>query len=173
MARKGSAKYSPMSSPAPNVMRMPDMDLMRNKKDVRLIQEIADAARDNWTGIRGPTGGVDLSQALGKLELNLLGMMNPGEEGDPPDTPAIVANARLGYVIGTMENGSGVAHAGECECHYSTAMVMISSEIAQMVTPTTMSEFALEAGYYLARTSDRTIDALLDIANRNVEALRV
>ncbi len=150
---------------------MPDVDLMRNQKDMRLIQEIADVARENWKGIRGPTGGVDLSRALGKLEYELLDMMNPGAEDDPPDTPSIVANTRLGYVIGIMENGSGVAHAGECESHYSMAMIMISAEIAQMAPPTTMSEFGLEAGYYLARTNDRTIEALLGIAERNAEAL--
>ena len=172
MARKCSAKYQLLSSPDPEKIRIPDAALLRSKKDVQVIQEIAAAARDNLFAIRGPTGGVELSQVLGKLEFRLLDLMNPGQSDDTPGAPAIVTGVRLGYVIGTMENGSRVAHSNQSEAHYRWAMTLISSEIAQWSPPTAMSEFATECGYFLGRSGDKALDYLTEIAERNGEKLR-
>jgi len=172
MTRKGGAKYTSMESPQPGQIRIPDMALLSNKKQKSLVQEIAVAARQNLAAIAGSTGGTALSQALGKLEYRLLDLLNPGKSEDPPGTPAIIAGARLGYVIGVMENGSGVAHEGRSESHYTTAMVIISSELSQSLPPTAMSEFATECGYYLARTNDQSLAALADLATARAELLR-
>jgi hypothetical protein len=172
MARKGSAKYQPLSYPNPDTVRIPDFTLLRSKKELRFILEIAAAARENLFAIRGPTGGVELSQALGKMEFRLLDLMNRGQDGDPPGTPGIVTGVRLGYVIGTMENGSGVAHPNQSEAHYTAAMTIISAEIAQKMPPTVMSEFATECGYFLGRSGDEALDTLTDIAEKNGEKLR-
>ncbi len=171
MNRKGTAKYTPMSSPHPDRMRTLDVTLLRNKKEVRLVQEIATAARQHFKEIKRPTGSVGGSQALGMLEYRLVNLMNPGEEQKPPSAPGIVAGARLGYVIGVMENGSGIAHDGQCEAHYTNAMVVISTEFSRVLPPTAMSEFATECGYYLARTHDQTLDGLMEIANQHAVKL--
>lgn len=150
---------------------MPDVALLGKKKELRLIEEIAIAARANVLAIQN-TGGGDLSQALGKLEFRFLELMNRGEEGDPPGTSGVVAAIRLGYVIGTMENGSGVAHPNESEVHYTTAMTLISSEFAEKMPPTVMSEFATECGYFLARSGDKAFDTLTKFVEKNAENLR-
>jgi hypothetical protein len=173
MARKDSARYQSLNAPDPNNMRIPDVALLHNKKELRAVLEIVKVARDNLLGIlEGPTGGGGVSQALGKLELRLLEMMNPGQIVDPPGTPPIVAEVRLGYVIGTMENGSGVAHVNQSEVHYTTAMSIISSELSRVRQSTAMSEFATECGYVLARSSDKALDTLIEIAEQNAEKLR-
>lgn len=172
MARKGKAKYQRLSYPDPGMIRIPDGSLLQSKKEVRLIQEIIEAAQENLAKFSGPTAGVELSEALGKLEFRLLDLLNPGQEGDPPGTPAIVLGARLGYMIGTMENGSGVAHPNESEMHYATAMTFISAQISERFPPTIMSEFATESGYVLARSGDTELDALTTIAQNNAEKLR-
>ena len=170
MTRRGSARYQPFTYPDPARIRIPDVALLGKKKEFRLIEEIAIAARANVLAIRGDGG--ELSQALGKLEGRFLDLMNPGEEGDPLGTPGFVAGIRLGYVIGTMENESGVAHPNESEVHYTTAMTLISSEFAQKVPPTVMSEFATECGYFLARSGDHALDTLTKVVEKNAENLR-
>ena len=170
MTRRGSARYQPLAYPDPATIRMPDVALLGKKKEYRLVEEIAIAARANVLAIQGDGG--ELSQALGKLEGRFLDLMNQGEEGDPPGTPGVVAGIRLGYVIGTMEKESGVAHPNESEVHYTTAMTLISSEFAQKVPPTVMSEFATECGYFLARSSDKAIDTLTKFVEKNSENLR-
>ncbi len=170
--RKGAAKYIPMSSPNPERVMLPDLSILKDRNHLRLTQEIAGVARENLLSIKGPTGGVDLSPALGKLEHRLLDLLDPDEKENPPSTPAILTGARLGYLIGRMENGSGVAHAGECEVHYLLALDMVGAEVARIASPTVMSTFATECGYYLARTNDRTLDGLTKVANRYAEMLR-
>ncbi len=172
MARKGSAKYQPLSYPNPGTIRIPDVALLRSKRQLRLIQEIAAAAWDNLSAIMRRTGCIELSQALGKLEFTLVDLMNPNKEADQPDTRAIVAGTRLGYVIGTMENGSGVAHSNQSESHYTAAMLLISARLADELPPTAMSEFATECGYVLARSGDEALDILTEIAEKHAEKLR-
>ena len=169
MTRRGSARYQPITYPDPATIRMPDVALLGKKKEYRLVEEIAIAARANVLAIQGDGG--ELSQALGELEGRFLDLMNPGEESDPPGTPGIVTGIRLGFVIGTLENESGVAHPNESEVHYTTAMTLISSEFAQKVPPTAMSEFATECGYFLARSGDNALDTLTKLVEKNAENL--
>ena len=77
--------------------------------------------------------------------------------------------ALIGYMIGTLENTSGVERSGESECHYLLALELITSRYREEVrVPGPLFEFAIDGGYFLARTRDRSLDRLLQIATEQV-----
>lgn len=170
--RRDLAAYRPLVLPAPDTLRLPDVGPLSKKAEAAVCHEIAKFALDHWLKFRGPKGGAELSEALGDFETDYLDLFAPGSDNGPEDRPSILAYGRLGYVVGQMENASGVARTGESEHHYTSALGLLSAQLSQQVPQTVRSDFAMECGYYLARVGDEAYDDLIEIAEDGIETLR-
>jgi len=155
--KKGKAVYVPLARPKAGVVRLADLALA-TPKEFPYSMEIAAVAKDNLLSL--PGAGAALSGALRTFEDHLVDLAK-GE-----DDKEIRMGARLGYVLGTMENGSGVEHPRESERHYLMAMMLLTTTIGNTATP--LFEFACDSGYVLARSRDRDLDALVNNATAEV-----
>ena len=144
---------------------IPDMGLFANARERAFCMEIASVARENLLSL--PEAGGTLSVRLGIFEGQVMALM--GVEDDAGAKEIRIA-ARLGYVVGAMENGSGVEHSEQSEIHYLMALDLVTMTLGN--TASFMFEFTSSGGYFLARTRDQGLQPLVYAARRGVAELR-
>ena len=133
---------------------IPDMGLFANARERAFCMEIASVARENLLSL--PEAGGTLSVRLGIFEGQVMALM--GVEDDAGAKEIRIA-ARLGYVVGAMENGSGVEHSEQSEIHYLMALDLVTMTLGN--TASFMFEFTSSGGYFLARTRDQGLQPLV------------
>jgi hypothetical protein len=165
--------HSLIQFPTPGATRVPseaEMALLSNEVERNKIASLAAVAHDHVMKVQGVG---DLASVLGMFVVYLVDLLGDGEEKDREafEEP-VCMGATLGYVIGTMENASGVARPAESEGHYLMAM-----HVAQAGLPVDLQtiayEYAKESGYYLARTGEASFDEIVSKASGCVDQLRM
>jgi len=89
--------------------------------------------------------------------------------GRGPHEGAVVAGATIGFVIGGMENESGVEREGMSEQHYECVLPAVMSFLPDAVTNSYYFQFVEDCGYYLARMRGAGLDDLCTTVRNEVE----
>jgi hypothetical protein len=146
------------------------MTLLSNEVERDEIVSLAAAAHESVMKVQ--VAG-DLAPVLGMFVAYLVDLLGGDDEKDREAFEGPVCmGATLGYVIGMMENTSGVARSDKSEGHYQMAM-----HVAQAGLPldlqTIAYEYAKESGYYLARTGEVLFDEIVTEASACADQLRL
>jgi hypothetical protein len=114
----------------------------------------------------------DLAPALRMFVSYLIDLL-VGDDGNDREgfRDSVFTGAALGYVIGMMENASGVAKPGRSEGHYRMAMELAQANLPEELR-TLAYEYAKESGYYLARKGAISLDEIVAGASAYVDELR-
>jgi len=168
LSKKGKARYVSLVLPEVGQVRLSNVALFANARERAFCMEIASVAQDNLLSL--PEAGGTLSVRLGIFEGQVMALLG-GEVGvGDAGAKEIRIAARLGYVVGTMENGSGVEHSEQSEIHYLMALDLLTMTLGN--TASFMFEFTSSGGYFLARTRDQGLQPLVYSARRGVAELR-
>jgi hypothetical protein len=146
------------------------MALLSNEAERDKVVSLAGAAHESVMKVQ--VAG-ELAPVLGMFVAYLVDVLvGDDERYCPAFEGPVCLGATLGYVIGTMENASGVARPGKSEGHYQMAM-----HVAQAGLPldlqTIAYEYAKESGYYLARTGEDSFDEIVIKASACMDQLRL
>jgi hypothetical protein len=163
--KKVRLAYEDLLEPSLWRMRIPPVQLMKRSVDSDAVNEIADMASRNLLSVlKSKPGG--LSDALDTLVAHLRQILGESHAG------AAFIGPGIGYIIGEMENQSGVEVAGQSEQHYVMALWMSEAQMPEGATASTYFGFACDCGYYLARTRDASLAQLCDFASSEVSSWR-
>jgi hypothetical protein len=165
--------HSFLCFPVPGATPVPseaEMGLLGDEAERDRISSLAAAAHDQVMKVQGVG---DLDSVLAMLVAYLVDLLGDGEETEREAFEGPVCmGATLGYVIGTMENASGVARAGKSEAHYLMAM-----HVAQAGLPVELQtiayQYAKESGYCLARNGEDCFNEIVAEASTCVDQLRM
>jgi hypothetical protein len=145
--------YSPLVGPEFGAWTMPDVRALRRDPEVVnfimkwVKAQIAEAAQ----GAPVPPEISAVQEAL----LQAFAQSRP--EQRPSLRPDVYLGCHIGYLVGVMENGGGVARPGYSEGHYWTALAMLLAQLPD-------GPFGEEVGYsgHVAYNVARTIPAALE-----------
>lgn len=162
MDNKIEAVYGDLSKPSIQEFYFPPVELMQREQDRDFIVATAQSATEAMVdAMKSPEPVSPQLYRLGRVFGELLGR--------EPHGGAIVAGSVIGYIIGEMENESGVEREGMSEQHYECALQCAMAFLPDEVTDSYYFLFAEECGYYLARMRGRGLDDLCAIARQEVE----
>jgi hypothetical protein len=155
------AVYEALRKPSLRLMRLPHLELMNRDEDSDIIVAAAKSATEAMAATLNAPG--PLSPQLDRLKhcfADLLGRTHGG---------AIVAGATIGFIIGGMENESGVEREGMSEQHYECVLPCVMVFLPDDVTDSVYFGFIEECGYYLARMRGTGLEDLCATVRSEVE----
>jgi len=157
---KPKHSYFKLQVPAYQSFLMPDPRVMQ--KDAKVVAAMADHVIENLE-----TLPVDLGQQLptvATLERQLVGIFAQGnEEFARQLAPGIFVGTRAGYLMGVMENHSGVSRHDGCETHYWTALILMRLKLTKGIEDAIalQTDYSFAAGYYLGRKGDIALNEIV------------
>jgi hypothetical protein len=157
--RRARPSYTPLLEPAFDRWPVPDMGLLR--RDGQMINLLVETALDRAKKIDSDAPSLPILAALEAQLVEVLSRDSPAMR-EAMKGP-LYYGARVGYVLGLMENQGGVAKAGQCEGHYWTALGMLW---ARGPTESFSDEvgYAHLAGYYVARVGELALSPTVEKA---------
>jgi hypothetical protein len=156
--------YEPLREPSIQTIRIPHLELMQREEDRDIIVATAKFATEAM--VAAMDAPEPLSQHLYRLQRCFAVLL-----GREPHGGAIVAGANIGYIIGEMENESGVEREGMSEQHYACALRCVMLNLPDDVTNSVYFGFIEDCGYYLARIGGLGLDDLRTIVRNEVQWL--
>jgi hypothetical protein len=156
--------YEPLREPSIQTIRIPHLELMQREEDRDIIVATAKLATEAM--VAAMDAPEPLSRHLYRLQRCFEVLL-----GREPHGRAIVAGANIGYIIGEMENESGVEREGMSEQHYACALHCVTLNLPSDVTNSVYFGFIEDCGYYLARIGGLGLDDLRTIVRHEVQWL--
>lgn len=157
--RRQSVIYSPLDPPRLHAVCMPNVAALT--KDPEVIKALVDAAKANMDRL-GPDGIEKSYPKLQQLRKELINALATGRVSAIGSIDAALSfPLSAGWMVGEMENKSGVAKAALSEAHYWTAMTVLGSWQNPESELANEEHFSLWAAYYVARKSGESIDEVV------------
>jgi hypothetical protein len=154
--------YSPLSFP--RFGNLAFLNLRVPKRDSFVVQGIMDVAMNNLDKT-GPAAFAQRAPSAAILEQELVVLFSKGDDSVIPRLgPQVAAGVQIGYMIGILENNSGIARHDQAEGHYWNALAMMNLQLSQQLPTEEFweeSNYSIAAGYYLGRKGHLAIQELL------------
>jgi hypothetical protein len=154
------ARYWPLDLPPLNQSRFVAMQAASRKKDVRyciqIVQDTMVDLRDNDVELRKDS--FEVREQV--VEAVCRAVPYNGAHDLEERTNHLRAFVLIGWAIGVREEVSGLAELGMAELHYLNALTLALARNNVDEQDWAANEFAINAGYYLARVGDRGIEAI-------------
>jgi hypothetical protein len=165
--RPPSGSYTLLSPPSFGTIPTPDTAATSNEP--QMIRQLAQFVPESLAKVELS----DLEKQfplLGSFRGKLLDALAVGRESMREDLDnALSYPLAAGWVVGELENESGVARAGSSQGLYWSAMVAVWSDLSgkgPIEGLDAEETFSLQAGYYVARTGPEGIAGVLTEARR-------
>jgi len=155
--------YFLLEEPSLASVRMPSIQVLQNRNSVTVVKQLQSGIFDT-----AKTWKLD-EASLQSMEELCSGLLSLVGNGDPTNDQKmgklIHAFTMLGFAAGVVETESGVALSGKTECHLSTALVAVGSEVRDgFPGHGLLASFLIESGYFFQRTGGASVPRLLEIA---------
>lgn len=162
LVRKKSETYALLSAPTMDGVAIPNLQALSSGPDRETIKLLVEFARSQFETLGA--NGIELKYpGSTQLRSSLVDSFSDGrpELGTEIDK-ALSFSIPGGWLIGEMENASGVAKLGLSEGHYWSAMVALSVTDGQDERFSRETHFSCWAAYFVAR---RGVEALSEVVS--------
>lgn len=153
--------YGFLEPPSYRAVPLPNTAALLDGADKKTIMMLVDVAKDNL--LKNGSAGIERQfPGLTKLRIALLESMRTNRKGlTEKFDQAMSFPLTAGWMIGEMENASGIAKPKWSEGHYWNAMVVLGTTEGQDSEFLGEFGFGIWASYYVARMGESEINVVI------------